>query len=86
MLLADLYWQQWTPEGSNSLALASGTEEQWQCPKPSNCPVTAGNGGYVDYPVNIMLEWPDLTSRGYTFTTMVISSPTLGTRAEKLFF
>jgi hypothetical protein len=86
VLLTDLVWALWTPAGLTSVGVASGTEEKWQCPNQSNCPMTGGSGGYVDYPVNVMLEWPDLTSQGYTFTTMVISSPTLGTHAQRLFF
>ena len=84
-LLADLGWKVWS-DGPDSVAVASGIEERWQCPNPNNCPMTGGSGGYVDYPVNVMLEWPALTSQGYAFTTMVISSPTLGTHAERLFF
>jgi hypothetical protein len=84
--LADLEWKVWGYGGVDSLALATGTEEKWQCQDPSNCPMTTGSGSYVGYPVNVMLEWAALTSHGYTFTTMVISSPTLGTSAQKLFY
>jgi hypothetical protein len=78
VFLANLHWLVWTSAGFNSVALATGTEERWQCPTIT-CPISPSSGGYVSYPVNVVLEWPENTNRGYIFSEMVISSPSLGT-------
>jgi hypothetical protein len=79
-LLTGLRWIAWTSNSFNSVALAGGTEQVWQCPpNAQSCPIVGGIGGYVSYPVNIMLEWPDRVSRGFVFSALVISSPSLGT-------
>ena len=82
--LQNLRWFAWTSDRFNSVAVATGDEEEYECaPNATSCPIAGGGGvdqgSYVSYPVNVLLEWPTLTSRGFVFTALVVSSPTLGT-------
>ena len=83
-LLRNLHWVAWTSDKFNSVAVATGDEEEYECaPNATGCPIAGGGGvdqgSYVSYPVNVLLEWPTLTSRGFIFTALLVSSPTLGT-------
>ncbi len=88
--LINLHWLVWTSAGFNSVAFATGIEEKWQCPT-STCPLNPVAGGYVNYPVNVILEWPEGTflhqsqngtysDPGFLFSELVVSSPSLGTK------
>jgi hypothetical protein len=92
--LINLHWLVWTSAGFNSVAFATGTEERWQCPT-STCPLDPSAGGYVNYPVNVILEWPEGTflhqstngtysDPGFLFSELVVSSPSLGTKGFPL--